>query len=85
MYPLNVSLPAPGIGFAVANDEDEHERLTAAGYVPKLEKLAEPVKTSGLASADEDDAEAVRAKLRELGIAFHPNTGLAKLKALLPE
>ena len=38
MYPLNVSLPAPAIGFAVANDEAEHERLTAAGYVPALVK-----------------------------------------------
>lgn len=31
MYPLNVS---NGIGYAVANDEDEHERLTEMGYAP---------------------------------------------------
>lgn len=37
MYPLNVSLPAPAIGYAVANDESEHASLTAAGYVPALE------------------------------------------------
>lgn len=37
MYPLNVSLPAPAIGYAVANDADEHARLTAAGYLPALE------------------------------------------------
>lgn len=36
MYPLNVSLPAPAIGFAVANDEAEHAALSAAGYVPAL-------------------------------------------------
>lgn len=36
MYPLDVKLPAPLIGFAVANDEAEHLALTAAGYVPAL-------------------------------------------------
>jgi hypothetical protein len=34
MYPLNVQLPTPQIGFAVANDADEHQALTAAGYQP---------------------------------------------------
>lgn len=34
MYPLHVSLTAPAIGFARANDETEHQALTAAGYVP---------------------------------------------------
>lgn len=34
IYPLNVSLPAPGIGYAVANDENEHAALTGYGYVP---------------------------------------------------
>lgn len=38
MYPLNVSLPAPAIGFALANDETEHAALTEAGYVPALVK-----------------------------------------------
>ena len=40
MYPLNVSLPAPAIGFAVANDEAEHAVLTEAGYVPALVRAA---------------------------------------------
>jgi len=40
MYPLNVSLPSPQIGFAVANDADEHARLTAMGYEPALEDAA---------------------------------------------
>lgn len=34
MYPLDMALPAPQVGFAVANDEDEHKALTAAGYGP---------------------------------------------------
>lgn len=34
MYPLNVQLPAPAVGFAVANDPIEHQALSAAGYVP---------------------------------------------------
>ena len=34
MYPLDMKLPAPAIGFAVANDEDEHQALTAKGYGP---------------------------------------------------
>lgn len=38
MYPLNVTLPAPAIGFALANDETEHAALTEAGYVPALVK-----------------------------------------------
>lgn len=36
MYPLNVTLPAPLIGFAVANDEAEHAALTESGYLPAL-------------------------------------------------
>jgi hypothetical protein len=33
MYPLNMKL-IDGIGFAVANDETEHQALTDAGYGP---------------------------------------------------
>jgi hypothetical protein len=36
MYPLNLSLAAPAVGFAVANDEAEHAELTAHGYQPAL-------------------------------------------------
>lgn len=36
MYPLNVQLPA-GAGFALANDADEHQTLTDAGYLPAIE------------------------------------------------
>jgi hypothetical protein len=41
MYPLNVKLPDPKIGFAVANDEDEHKALTEAGYLPAYQAPAE--------------------------------------------
>ena len=34
MYPLDMTLPAPAIGFALANDEAEHDALNAAGYLP---------------------------------------------------
>lgn len=34
MYPLNMQLAAPAIGFAVANDEAEHQTLTDFGYLP---------------------------------------------------
>lgn len=34
MYPLNVSLPAPLIGYAVASNEAEHQALTGMGYMP---------------------------------------------------
>ena len=34
MYPLNVKLPDPQIGFAVANDEAEHKALSDLGYLP---------------------------------------------------
>lgn len=49
MYPLNMTGP----GFAVANNEDEHKRLTEMGYGPAFvaaeaeaepEGQAEPVK-----------------------------------------
>lgn len=35
MYPLNMTL-ADGVGFAVANDEAEHQSLSDAGYLPAL-------------------------------------------------
>ena len=34
MYPLNMNLPAPAVGFALANDATEHQSLTSAGYGP---------------------------------------------------
>lgn len=46
MYPLNMQLPAPDVGFAVANDETEHQELNAAGYLPAYVPPAAPAKTS---------------------------------------
>lgn len=34
MYPLKMQLPAPAVGFALANDEAEHIALTEQGYQP---------------------------------------------------
>lgn len=33
MYPLDMTLK-DGIGYAVANDENEHKALTEYGYIP---------------------------------------------------
>ena len=48
MYPLNMKL-VDGIGFAVANDEAEHQALTSQGYGPAFVPPAEdaaPAKTT---------------------------------------
>ena len=78
MYPLNMALVA-GIGFAAANDEAEHQALTAAGYGPAF---VEPD------AAETDDqghtVESARAALDAAGIAYDKRLGLAKLIALLP-
>lgn len=71
MYPLNMTLPAPAIGFALANDEAEHATLTEAGYVPALVKAA-PVaapqgneeQTSPLQPLDAPDGAAFNAPKR---------------------
>lgn len=51
MYPLNMNLPAPAIGFAVANTEDEHKALSEAGYEPKY-VAPEPAKKTKQAAAE---------------------------------
>jgi hypothetical protein len=43
MYPLNMKL-IEGVGFAVANDEDEHQALTAAGFGPAFVPAPAPEK-----------------------------------------
>lgn len=50
MYPLHMQLSV-GIGFAVANDQNEHKALTAAGYGPAY---AEP---ETAAAASDEPAE----------------------------
>jgi hypothetical protein len=39
MYPLNLQLPAPLIGFACANNEQEHKELSEAGFLPAFGKV----------------------------------------------
>lgn len=78
MYPLNMTNAALQ-GYAVANDADEHQRLSEMGYEPKLEAEADP--------AASDDAghtvESVRAQLDAAGIAYDKRWGLARLLTLL--
>jgi hypothetical protein len=45
MYPLDMKL-ADGTGFAVANDENEHQALTEAGYGPAYVPPAKPAKAT---------------------------------------
>jgi hypothetical protein len=90
MYPLNLIRPTSdhsrvAAGFAVANDADEHAKLSALGYEPKF------VAPADVAPADpgESDAEghtvaSVRLALDKLGIEYSNRLGLAKLIALLP-
>lgn len=73
IYPLNLALPAPAVGFAVANDEAEHISLTACGYLPAF-VAPEPVHT----------LESVKAALDAAGVEYDKRLGLAKLVELLP-
>jgi hypothetical protein len=54
MYPLNMKL-VEGIGFAVANDEAEHQALTANGYGPAF--VAAPKAAKGAKAVAEPAAE----------------------------
>lgn len=73
-----------GVGYAVANDEDEHKRLTAMGYGPKYEKPPEPEADAGESDEAGQTVESVRAQLDALGITYKKTLGLTKLVALLP-
>jgi hypothetical protein len=53
MYPLNMKL-AEGVGFAVANDEDEHRALTNAGYGPAYVAPVKPKATKAAANTGID-------------------------------
>lgn len=85
MYPLNMKTPGEQPGFAVANDEAEHQALTAYGYEPKyvapaVELEADPTETDG----DGHTVKSVRAQLDAAGVAYDRRLGLTKLLALLP-
>lgn len=68
-------------GYAVANDEDEHSRLSDMGYEPKfVASDADPAE----ADAAGHTVASVRAQLDAAGIPYDKRLGLAKLLALLP-
>jgi hypothetical protein len=92
MYPLNMTNPAAG-GFAVANDEAEHQALTGAGYGPAFiapevapEVAADDADTADPAESDSQGhtVESVRAQLDAAGIAYDRRLGLQKLLNLIP-
>jgi hypothetical protein len=70
MYPLNMT---SGIGYAVANDEAEHQALTDMGYGPAFVAV-------GPTPSDE---ELLRAELTAKGIKFDKRWGADKLQAAL--
>lgn len=90
MYPLNMKLKE-GIGFAVANDEDEHAALEAAGYGPGRSTGFGSIvgvqlgATSPAPATQAALADSVRAQLEAAGISYPEGAGLAKLVALLPK
>lgn len=83
MYPLNMKTPGEQPGFAVANDEAEHQALTECGYEPKF-VAAEPEADPAEADGEGHTVQSVRAQLDAAGIPYDKRLGLAKLIALLP-
>ena len=71
MYPLNLTLPAGG--FAVANNEAEHQALSSYGYEPAFQSVG-PTPT---------DEELLRDELTAKGIKFDKRWGAEKLRAAL--
>ena len=61
------------LGFAVANDEDEHQVLTDQGYAPAY-----------VAPADGETRDSVMKKLDDAGIEYDRRLSLGNLKKLLP-
>lgn len=85
MYPLNLKRMGMGYvqtGFAVANDADEHQRLSDDGYEPKI--VAADVPAADATEGDTPTFASVRKNLDLLGIPYDKRMGLDKLKALLP-
>lgn len=85
MYPLNLTRTPVDqrepVGFAVANDADEHQRLSGAGYLPAFVVVdADPAEADGAGHT----VESVRAALDAAGVSYDKRWGLAKLVPLLP-
>lgn len=92
-YPKAMQLPAPAVGFAVANDAAEERALAALEYVPSfaapLEAQPQPTAVANPAGnaprgAAPSTVEEARAVLDGLGISYHHKAGLPKLLALIP-
>lgn len=82
MYPLNMKLKN-GVGFAVANDEDEHAALEAAGYGPGRQTGTSGAGPAPALATPDDIAASMRAQLDAAGISYPDNAPLAKLASLL--
>jgi hypothetical protein len=92
-YPKAMHLPAPAVGFAVANDAAEEQALAALAYVvsfaapleaqPQPSAVATPAGNAPRGAAPSTVEEA-RAVLDGLGISYHHKAGLPKLLALIP-
>lgn len=52
MYPLNMQRATPDVGFALANDEAEHQVLTDAGYVPAFISVSSATAQPALMALD---------------------------------
>jgi len=76
-YPLNMQLPAPAIGFSVANNEAEHIALTSHGYTPAY--------VAPVVEAKAQSKDAIMAELDAAGIEYDKRLGVEKLAALLPK
>ena len=74
MYPLNMNLPAPAVGFALANDATEHQSLTSAGYGPAYVAPA----TADVAPATTDQ-DALMAEAEAKGIKVDKRWSAARL------
>ena len=85
MYPINLQLALPVIGFATANDETEHAVLAAMGYLPApAKKSVQPTGPVMDPPLPEKSVESVRAQLDAAGITYDKRIGIDKLMALLP-
>ena len=98
MYPLDLTRPSTdttrrSVGFAVANDEEEHKKLSEHGFEPKFVAKEDPKKAPiSNDEADPDDHDSaghtvasVRAKLDEAKIPYDKRWGLEKLLTYLPK
>lgn len=88
MHKTALSLPGgielkPGVETPVHNWDSQKKRPVVAAWLKAgILREAEPAPPSELLTPDRD---AIVARLKELGVSFHPNTGTEKLQAKLVE